>query len=82
MFFTVSEGIRELCVAMVANPHDWVQGGYCFTNKKHPDISIWTKNGVDSLHIMGNECFTFAEKMLIANSIKLTIARKLTAVTV
>lgn len=77
MFFTVSQGIRELCAAMVANPKDWVQGTYAFTNKKHPDINIWTANGIFFININGNEGLTFAEKWRVLNAVKLTTARKL-----
>lgn len=78
MFFTVSEGIREFCDAMVANPHDWAQGDYSFRNKKHPDIAVWTNNGLPFISIGGNKGLTLAEKACVLRAIKLTTARRLT----
>lgn len=78
MFFNVSKGIREFCAAMVANPHDWVQGQYYFVNQKHPDIAIWTANGLFFIAIGGNEGLTLAEKTCVLSAIKLTTARRLT----
>ena len=78
MFFTISNGIREFCAAMIANPHDWVQGRYEFVNLKHRDLSIWTCNGLSFIKIGGNDGLTMAEKALVLRSVKLTMARKLT----
>lgn len=78
MFFTVSKGIKELAKSMIENPHDWVQGTYEFMSTKHPDICIWTRNGVLNLTIGGNKCLSIAEKFYLAKAIKLTTAKKLT----
>lgn len=78
MFFTVSKGIREFCAAMVANPHDWVQGQYEFVNLKHRDLAVWTCNGLPFVRIGGNAGLTIAEKMCVLRAVKLTTARKLT----
>lgn len=78
MFFTVSKGIREFCDAMVANPHDWVQGAYEFINTKHRDLAVWTRNGTMFVKIGGNEGLTLAEKKYVMRAVKLTTARKLT----
>ena len=77
MFFTVSKGVREMADSMVKNPHDWVQGQYEFVNTKHPDICIWTCNGVFFLKIGGNECLSLAEKFYLVNAIKRSMAQKL-----
>lgn len=73
-----SKGIREFCNAMIANPHDWVQGHYNFTNVKHPDMAIWTCNGLWFIKIGGNEGLSLSEKALVLASVKLTTARRLT----
>lgn len=78
MIFTVSKGIRELADAMVANPHDWIQGPYEFVNRKHQDLSIWTANGVWFLKIGGNDGLSLAEKFYLSAAIKLATARRLT----
>jgi len=78
MFFTVSKGIREFCDAMVANPHDWVQQHYEFVNKKHPDLAVWTCNGLPFIKIGGNAGLSFAEKIAVLRAVKLTAARRLT----
>ena len=78
MFFTVSEGIREFCTAMIENPHDWVQGEYSFTNIKHRDMAVWTCNGLPYISIGGNKGLTLAEKAHVLKSVKLTTARRLT----
>lgn len=78
MFFTVSQGIREFCAAMVANQHDWVQGKYEFVNLKHRDIAVWTCNGLLFVKIGGNEGLTLAEKVCVLRAVKLATARKLT----
>ena len=77
MFWTVSQGIREFCENMIANPQDWVQGPYTFMNLKHPDIQVWTSNGLSFIRIVGNDGLTPAEKRLVLNAVKLTTARKL-----
>lgn len=78
MFFTVSQGIREFCAAMVANPHDWLQGQYEFVNLKHRDLAVWTCNGLAFVKIGGNDGLTMAEKMCVLRAVKLASARKLT----
>lgn len=78
MFFTVSEGIREFCAAMIANPHDWTQGRYEFVNLKHNDLAVWTCNGLPYIKIGGNDGLTLAEKACVLRAVKLTQARKLT----
>lgn len=77
MFFTVSEGIKELCNYMVANPHDWVQTDYEFANKTHRDIRIWTASGLCFIKLNGNDGLSLAEKALVLRSIKLAIARRI-----
>lgn len=78
MFFTISKGIREFCDAMIANPHDWVQQRYEFVNLKHPDLAVWTCNGLPFIKIGGNEGLSFAEKIAVLRAVKLTAARRLT----
>lgn len=77
MIFWVSKGIREFSAAMVANPHDWVQGPYEFVNVKKPDIRIWTANGVFFISIGGNHGLSLFEKFWISSAISLTTARRL-----
>lgn len=78
MFFTVSRGIKEFCEAMVASPHDWIQGQYEFVNLKHRDLAVWTCNGLPFVRIGGNDGLTMAEKVCVMRAVKLTTARKLT----
>ena len=78
MFWSVSKGIREFCAAMIASPHDWVQGKYEFVNIRHRDMSIWTCNGIWFVSIGGNSCLTIAEKAYVMAAVKLTTARRLT----
>lgn len=73
----VSEGVKEFCKNMINNPQDWVQGQYEFTNMNHRDIAIWTCNGVSYIKICGFNALTMADKIMIANSIKITMAKKL-----
>ena len=73
----ISNGIKEFCEQMVNNPNDWVQGEYEFTNKKHPDIAIWTCNGVCYIKIGRDETLNFFEKRIIAKAIKQTKANQL-----
>jgi len=73
----VSEGVVDFVRQMMAHPEDWRQGQYCFGNTKHPDIQIWTANGVGYIDIGGNKCFNIAEKRYIADGIKKTIALRL-----
>ncbi len=73
-----SEGIKEFCEKMIENPDDWHQGRWEFINKKNTDIAIWTCNGVDFIKIKGFDALTKAEKIMIANSIKITMAKRLT----
>jgi len=72
-----SEGIKEFCKNMIDNPGDWRQGMYEFTNKNHRDMSIWTCSGVGYIRIFGFNALTKADKIMIANSIKITMAKKL-----
>ena len=78
MFFTVSNGVKELAAIMVKNPHDWVQGPYEFICTKHTDVRIWTCNGTAFLKIGGNACLSLAEKFYLAKAIKRATAQKLT----
>lgn len=75
--FGVSEGVRLLAKQMIDNPHDWRQTQYHFVNKSHPDIAIWTANGVSFIAIEGNDAFTLAEKRYLLNAINKSIALKL-----
>ena len=50
---------------------------YEFTNKNHRDIAIWTCNGVSSIKVNGFDALTMSDKIMIANSIKITMARRL-----
>jgi len=77
IFNRISQGIKEFCENMVANPNDWVQGQFEFKNTKHPDIRIWNSNGVKYVKIGGNQGLTNAEKRHILKAINLTTARKL-----
>jgi hypothetical protein len=77
MFWTVSQGIKEFCAEMVAHPNDWVQEYYHFVNRKHPDLAIWTCNGLPFIKIGGNDGLTLAEKKAVLDAVKLTAARKL-----
>jgi hypothetical protein len=63
---------------MVANPHDWMQQRYEFVNRKHPDLAVWTCNGLLFIKIGGNEGLSFAEKVAVLRAVKLTAARRLT----
>lgn len=74
----VSQGVREFCAAMIANPHDWRQERYEFVNVKNPDIRVWTCNGLAHIQIHGNDGLTRAEKKLILKAVNLTTARRLT----
>jgi len=78
MFWNVSKGIKEFCAAMVANPHDWVQGEYYFQHRHKPDIRIWTANGIFFVALGRNNGLTLAEKAYVLSAIKLTMARRLT----
>lgn len=77
MFWRISKGIKEFCAAMVANPHDWRQGPYEFTNIKHPDLAVWTCNGVFFVRIRGNNGLTMAEKTAVLRAVHLATARRL-----
>lgn len=79
MMFTVSQGIKEFCANMVANPQDWKQERYEFINVKHPDLAIWTCNGVFFIYINGADILSLAEKIAVSRAVKLTLARKLKA---
>ena len=76
MFWSISEGVKELVKNMVAEPDNWEQQAYHFVCKSSSDIAIWTANGVFALKIEGNDSFTSAEKRYISNGIKKTIALK------
>lgn len=77
MFFSVSEGVKSFCAAMVSRPEEWVQGEYYFTNTTHTDIRVWTCNGIWFLRISGFDCLTLAEKIYISNAIKKTMAARI-----
>lgn len=72
-----SKGIKEMGAQMIDNPMEWVQGMYSFTNTNHPDISIWTCNGVLFIKINGLGGLTLSDKILLHNSIKISMARRL-----
>jgi hypothetical protein len=76
MIITISKGVRELGEDMVSNPLNWVQTYYAFTNKYHPEVSIWTANGLMFLEIRYGATFTFAEKLYIRSCMILSAARK------
>lgn len=78
MFDKISEGTKLLAKQIIDKPHDWVQGQYHFINKQHKDIMIWTSNGEDFIQLEGNKCFNKAERKLIADAIKKSIALKIT----
>lgn len=73
----VSDGIKKLGQQMIDNPMDWVQGMYCFTNKKNPDVAIWTCNGIGYIKIGGFEGLSYSDKLYINNCIKMSIANRL-----
>lgn len=72
-----SEGIKEFCKNMIDNPQDWKQGHYEFTNIIYPDIAIWTCNSIVNIKINGFNTLTFSDKIMISNSIKITMAKRL-----
>jgi len=76
-FVPVSQGVKELGQQMIENPTEWVQGEFAFTNTKHPDITIWTCNGILFIKISGFAGLSFSDKIYINNCIKLSMARKL-----
>lgn len=72
----ISEGVLKLGKQMVEHPEDWVQGIHEFCNVKHPDIRIWTCNGIIYIKISGFDALTLSDKKHISNCIKLSIANK------
>lgn len=73
----VSDGIKKLGKQIIDNPMDWIQGRYCFTNKKNPDVEIWTCNGKRYIKIGGFNGLSYYEKIYINNCIKMSIANRL-----
>jgi len=72
-----SEGVQEIGKQMIENPTDWVQGMYEYTNKKNPDIAIWTCNGIPFIKIGGFGGLTLSDKIYLGNAIKISIANRL-----
>ena len=73
----VSDGIKKLGQQMIDNPMDWVQGTYEFSNRKNPDLAIWTCNGINYIKIGGFEGLSYSDKVYLNNCIKISMANRL-----
>ena len=76
-FIPVSKGVEGIGQQMIDSPMEWKQGDYEFINIKHPDIRIWTCNGISYITIGGFKGLSISDKIYLANCIKISIAKRL-----
>ena len=77
----ISEGVELLAESMLSNPANWVQEPYHFRCVSHPDIRLWTANGVGFLQLEGNKGFNSDERTYLNDTIKKVIALKIKGLT-
>lgn len=71
----VSQEVKDLAKNMLERPKDWHQDYYYFQNKNHPDIQIWTANGILFIALRNSSCFNIFEKIYIKRAINKSVKK-------
>ena len=73
----VSDEVEALAKVIEDAPAEWTQWGYYFANKIDQSISIYTLNGVSSLHRPGHRPLNIKEKRKIQQAIHACLKKQI-----